>query len=143
MSYKHSISSYLSFRHFRGSGQPFNYPYNCTTPEYGTPTMGYEPNRLSSNLRRSSFASRAGRAMFGFSVPMFSWIFRATLERTERKGVGTVVGGVPSSVVSNARIECEESTLGGVPATRYVLTMGSTRSPYVDRAAKRAAVDCK
>ena len=59
--------------------------------------------------------------MFGFSVPMFSWIFRAMLGRTERKGVGTVIGGVSSSVVSNARIECEESTLGGVPATRYVL----------------------
>lgn len=83
------------------------------------------------------------------------------LGRTERKGVGTVIGGVSSSVVSNARIECEESTLGGVPAMRYVLcrllagdqcsmdsintclTIGSTRSPYVDRAAKRAAVDCK
>jgi hypothetical protein len=43
------------------------------------------------------------------------------LGRIERKGVGTVDGGVPSSVVSSARIECEDSTLGGVPAMRYVL----------------------
>ena len=43
------------------------------------------------------------------------------LGRIERKGAGTEDAGVPSSVVSRARIECEDSTLGGVPATRYVL----------------------
>ena len=83
------------------------------------------------------------------------------LGRIERKGVGTVVGGVSSLAVRNARMQCEESTLGGVPATRYVLgrllareqcsvygnqtylTIESTRFSYVDRATKRAAVDCK
>jgi hypothetical protein len=83
------------------------------------------------------------------------------LGRIERKGAGTADGGVPSSVVSSARIECEDSTLEGVPATRYVLrpslmkgrcsrkgnntylTTGSTRLPYIERAAKRAAVDCR
>jgi hypothetical protein len=81
----------------------------------------YDPNKLSSKFRRSSLASRAGRAILGFSVPILSWTFRAMLGRMDWKGAGTVDGGVPPSVVSSARIECEDSTLGGVPAMRYVL----------------------
>ena len=43
------------------------------------------------------------------------------LGRIEWKGAGTEDASVTSSVVSKARIECEDNTLGGVPATRYVL----------------------
>lgn len=43
------------------------------------------------------------------------------LGRTERKGFGTEAIGVPSSVLRNATIEYEESTLGGVPAKRCAL----------------------
>jgi hypothetical protein len=43
------------------------------------------------------------------------------LERMARKGFGTAAGGVPSSVLRNATIEYEESTLGGVPAIRCTL----------------------
>jgi len=89
----------------------------------GTSTIIHDPNKLSSSFRRSSLASRAGRAILGFSVPILSWTFRAMLGRTEWKGAGTVDAGMPSSVVSKARMECEDSTLGGVPATRYVLRL--------------------
>ena len=51
-----------------------------------------------------------------FFAPIFYFIIRI-----EWKGARTVDVGVPSSIVSKARIECEDSTLGGVPATRYVL----------------------
>lgn len=37
------------------------------------------------------------------------------------KDFGTAAGGVPSSVLRNAIIEYEESTLGGVPAIRCAL----------------------
>jgi hypothetical protein len=95
--------------------------YSNSTVLVGTSTISYDPNKLSSKFRRSSLASRAGRAILGFSVPILSWTFRAMLGRIARKGAGTVDGGVPSSVVSSARIECEDSTLVGVPAMRYVL----------------------